>query len=142
MQLLSETFGPPMKMLQPKVIMTLSRKDFQALLIVICFGFWIENLVQGADDYYVYSPVCQMPAVNPFTWDTMSNFHRKTLRHCHNDSDMVTSEFDFETHQYRLHVHEHLAKPIMNRKGNATLECEYQEISRDNSDQKPDNTYK
>ncbi|EDX05585.1 GD21718 [Drosophila simulans] len=54
---------------------------------------------------------------------------------------MAPFEFDFETHRYRLPLTEHLAKPIMNRKGNATLECEYQDISRDNSDQKPDNTY-
>ncbi|XP_039480952.1 uncharacterized protein LOC120444987 isoform X1 [Drosophila santomea] len=128
-------------MLLPEVIMTQTPKEFQALFILAFLGFWNKNSVHGANRYYVYSPVCKMPSVNPFTWDTMSNFHRKKLRQCHNDSDLVTSEFDFETHHYRLHVHEHLAKPFLNRKGNATLECEYRQISRDNSSKKPDYTY-
>nr|XP_016994295.2 uncharacterized protein LOC108055453 [Drosophila takahashii] len=83
-----------------------------------------------------------MPAVNPFTWDTMSDFERKEMRQCHNDSDMVTSEFDFETHQYRLHIHEHLARPILKTKGHATMKCEYREILRDTTAKKPDDNYK
>ncbi|XP_052853354.1 uncharacterized protein LOC128262843 [Drosophila gunungcola] len=116
-------------------------KDLQVFLVLICLCYWLDSNVRGENKYYVNSPVCQMPFVDPFTWDTMSDFHRLNMRHCHNDSDMVTSEFDFETHQYRLHIHEHLAKPILKSKGNATLQCEYQEISRNNYDKKPDETY-
>ncbi|XP_017056679.2 uncharacterized protein LOC108098348 [Drosophila ficusphila] len=116
-------------------------KVFQVLFVLICSGCWTKNHVQGATEYYVKSPVCQMPAVDPFSWDTMKDFHREKINLCHNDRDLVTSEFDFETHQYRLHIHEHLAKPILNTKGNATLECEYKEIARDNSAEQPDDAY-
>ncbi|KAH8352799.1 hypothetical protein KR084_006404 [Drosophila pseudotakahashii] len=115
-------------------------KELLALCILICLVLW--NNAQGDLKYYVNSSVCHMPAVNPFTWDTMSEFHRKEMKQCHNDSDMVTSEFDFETHQYRLHIHEHLARPILKTKGRATMKCEYREILRDTTAKKPDNNYK
>lgn len=82
-----------------------------------------------------------MPYVNPFTWDTMRDFHRKKMKECQNDSDLVTPEFDFHTHQYRLHIHEHLARPFLETNGNATLECEYSNISRQTSSRYPDDNY-
>ncbi|XP_016994295.3 uncharacterized protein [Drosophila takahashii] len=115
-------------------------KELLALCVLTSLVLW--NKVGGDPKYYVNSPVCQMPAVNPFTWDTMSDFERKEMRQCHNDSDMVTSEFDFETHQYRLHIHEHLARPILKTKGHATMKCEYREILRDTTAKKPDDNYK
>ncbi|XP_017081490.2 uncharacterized protein LOC108114855 [Drosophila eugracilis] len=113
-----------------------------ALFLLICLSFWNMKNVQGGVRYFVKSPVCQMPYVNPFALDTIRNFQRKKIRICHVDSDMVTSKFDFATHQYRLHIHKHLAKPILKAKGNATLQCEYQEIKRDKTAKIPDNNYK
>ncbi|KAH8262757.1 hypothetical protein KR026_012000, partial [Drosophila bipectinata] len=115
-------------------------------LVIVFFlraNLWLSNGVKVKDTarYYVNSPVCKMPYVNPFTADIMSRFHKRKMKGCRTDADMVTSEFDFNTHQYRLHIHEHLARPFLKTKGNATLECEYSDISRNNSADVPDNNY-
>ncbi|KAH8325590.1 hypothetical protein KR067_002156 [Drosophila pandora] len=119
------------------------RKVLGPLVVLLGANLWLSKGANSKDTvrYYVNSPVCKMPYVNPFTWDTMSDFHRKKMRECRNDSDLVTSQFDFNTHQYRLHIHEHLARPLLKTKGHATLECEYSNISRNTSAKYPDDYY-
>ncbi|KAH8290002.1 hypothetical protein KR018_012490 [Drosophila ironensis] len=69
-----------------------------------------------------------MPFVDPFTSDVMDHFSRQTIRECSNTSDLVTSQFDFKTHRYRLHIHKHLAEPLLRVNGNASIECFYMKL--------------
>ncbi|XP_034670041.1 uncharacterized protein LOC117902630 [Drosophila subobscura] len=115
---------------------------FQTLLLALCLAFSLKTGQCLKQKYFVKSSVCEIPYINPFAADTMKDFQKRTYRECHNDSDLVTSEFDFKLNQYRLHLHENLARRMLNGStGNATLECKYQKISRDRIDEKPDNSY-
>ncbi|KAH8249612.1 hypothetical protein KR032_010890 [Drosophila birchii] len=110
----------------------------------LCICFWISIKVQGEDmvhKYYVNSSVCKMRYVDPFMSDVMSQFQRAKLRNCKHDKDIVTSVFDYEKHQYRLHINEDAARPMLETNKNATLECTYQNISRNTTANKPDNKY-
>ncbi|XP_022226579.2 uncharacterized protein LOC111076866 [Drosophila obscura] len=115
---------------------------YRTLLPALCVCFTLQTVLSLGKKYFVKSAACEIPYINPFTDDTMKYFQIRTLKECHNDSDLVTSEFDFEFNRYRLHVHEHLAKRMINgSSGNATLECKYRKIGRDEIDERPDTTY-
>ncbi|KAH8393670.1 hypothetical protein KR200_009163, partial [Drosophila serrata] len=111
-------------------------------LVYLCL--WVNINVQGEDvvqQYYVNSSVCKMPYVDPFTSDIMGEFEKSQLKLCSKDKDIVTSVYDYEKQQYRLHINEDVARPILETKRNATLECLYQKISRNNTAKYPDRTY-
>ncbi|KAH8255738.1 hypothetical protein KR038_009486, partial [Drosophila bunnanda] len=118
-------------------------KELQTIFVIyLCL--WVIINVQGSgvvQQYYVNSSVCKMPYVDPFTSDVMKEFEKHNLTFCTKDKDIVTSIYDFEKHQYRLHINEDVARSTLNTKRNATLECVYQEISRNNSAKLPDDSY-
>ncbi|XP_022214253.2 uncharacterized protein LOC111068820 [Drosophila obscura] len=90
--------------------------------------------------YYVDSPLCKMPYVDPFSPEAMAMYKKKTLKDCHNDSELVTAEYDTKLQQYRLHTRGDLATKMA--KKNVTLECSYQKIYRDGNASIPDNAYR
>ncbi|EDW30105.1 GL22506 [Drosophila persimilis] len=90
--------------------------------------------------YYVDSPLCQMPYVDPFSRDVMAIYTKDKEKACHNDSELVTAEYDPRLEQYRVHTRGDLASKMA--KENVTLECGYQKIYRDENATEPDNTYK
>ncbi|XP_002021738.2 uncharacterized protein LOC6596557 [Drosophila persimilis] len=125
------------------VVMSQINAVFRALFLTICLCFLLKTHVAVQQKYFVKSSLCQIPYIDPFTADIMKDFEKHTLKECHNDSDLVTSQFDFKLNQYRLHIHENMAKRMLKgSKGNATLECKYQKIGRNEIYEIPDNSYR
>ncbi|XP_002034908.2 uncharacterized protein LOC6610321 [Drosophila sechellia] len=88
--------------------------------------------------FYVDSPSCKMPEMDPFSADIMRFFKRKQFRECSSDKDLLISEFDPHLRQYRLQIDENSAQQHLKKFGNATLKCEYQVIGRNRKDSFPD----
>ncbi|SPP84847.1 Hypothetical predicted protein [Drosophila guanche] len=90
--------------------------------------------------YFVNSPLCKMPYVDPFSADVMAIYKKIKLKDCHNDSELVTAEYDPKLKQYRVHTRLDLARKMA--KENVTLECGYQKIYRDGNATIPDDAYR
>nr|XP_017019133.1 uncharacterized protein LOC108072478 [Drosophila kikkawai] len=111
-------------------------------LVILCLWVNINGLGNGVvQQYYVNSSVCKMPYVDPFARKLMRKFQRDKLKLCHKDKGIVRSVFDYEMQQYRLQINENVARPMLETRKNATLECVYQKVLRNNTAKEPDDTY-
>lgn len=79
--------------------------------------------------YYVESPQCKIPYVDPFSKDVMMIYKPMVFETCTNDSDLVTPFFDFNRKRYVLHIDESVAAKILNS-SETEFNCYYQEITR------------
>ncbi|XP_017059452.2 uncharacterized protein LOC108100191 [Drosophila ficusphila] len=104
-------------------------------LLIVCLSYSTCKHTK----YFVDSAYCKMPFVDPFSRDVMSTFRTQKLKVCHHDKDLITPEFDPITKRYRLHIHKEY---VNGTKGNITLNCSYQKISRSSKVLTPDNSYR
>ncbi|XP_041564109.1 uncharacterized protein LOC121467092 [Drosophila elegans] len=101
----------------------------------------IEKLIKKDGEFYVDSPSCKMPKMDPFSEDIMQFFKRKEFKECSTDNDLVISQFDPKLRQYRIHIDENTADKLLKNVGNATIKCEYHVIGRNKSAFIPDNDF-
>jgi len=74
-------------------------------------------------NYFVYTPNCRMPAVNPFTSDVLKILHKTAYKKCDNNKDLITVNYDDKERRYSLHTNKQniscCFKPIL-RSGDRT----------------------
>lgn len=79
--------------------------------------------------YYVNSPHCKMPYIDPFSQELLAIYKPMVFETCTNESDLVTPIFDVNRKRYVLHIDEGVAAKILNS-SEIEYNCYYQEITR------------
>ncbi|XP_016973823.1 uncharacterized protein LOC108040749 [Drosophila rhopaloa] len=77
--------------------------------------------------YYVKTPKCQIPYVNPFNVDVMKIFDPQELVTCSNETDLIATEYNEKLKRHVLHIDDEVALQLLNFT-NAEYNCFYQEI--------------
>ncbi|BFF93724.1 uncharacterized protein DMAD_11520 [Drosophila madeirensis] len=101
------------------------------ILIILCKK---ENeLVQrdredlGTKKYYVQTPNCRIPYVNPFSPEIMKYYKPLKFIPCTNESDLIRVQYDKYLQQYVLHINEHVIHGLL-QLNNTPYTCFYQQI--------------
>lgn len=86
------------------------------------------------DGYLVWSPKCQMPALNPLADDVMKLFHREAYEACSKTQPLTSIQMNWETSEATLVVDTKMLAKKMS--------CCYQEIQRSGSGKHADAEFK
>ncbi|XP_051863579.1 uncharacterized protein LOC127566078 [Drosophila albomicans] len=81
-------------------------------------------------EYFVYTPTCHMPAINPFARDALKIFKKAAYKSCDNDKDMISVRYDETERIYSLHMNV------------ANISCCYKSILRYGAGNNAEKSYK
>ncbi|KAH8381238.1 hypothetical protein KR093_000308, partial [Drosophila rubida] len=81
-------------------------------------------------DYFVYTPTCHMPAINPFARDALGIFKKAAYKSCDKSKDLISVHYDDNQRLYSLHMNV------------ANISCCYKSILRYEQETKAEKSYK
>ncbi|XP_030370959.1 uncharacterized protein LOC115621445 [Scaptodrosophila lebanonensis] len=65
---------------------------------------WIPDPLNTTCSYFVHTPQCKIPAIDPFAPEVMRIFKKETYKKCDESEDFITVSFDRQKNRYKLHL--------------------------------------